>query len=456
MIIFVLFKNKPLTRFIGFFMRLLQYCRFISTEHMKKLILLFFLLQCCASNAQLTDQVYKPNIHSVKLFKLGDIYSYPVMILNGSDLFELHFDDLDADVKNYYYSFQLCNADWTPSTLFSFDYIKGFQSNRINTYRNSSISFTRYTHYQATLPDRNCMPTKSGNYILKVFINDDTSKLVLTKRMLVVDNKVSVGAIMAQPFGGQMFRSHQRVQVVVNTASAKLNLFSQQDIKVAVVQNYVWATSVLINRPTIYRGTYFEYSDDALSFPAGKEWRWINLTSVRLMSDRMKDIVKGADRTDVYVKPDGDRTQQLYVYNRDNNGLFSIENNDGDNPYWQSDYAYTHFTFTPPGNRPLVGRNLYLFGELTNYQPDANAQMEFNAEKGVYEKTLFLKQGYYNYSYVTVPDKKREGETLSFDNTEGNYQGTENNYMVLVYYRAFGGRYDELIGYSKLNSMGGF
>lgn len=423
---------------------------------MKIYFFLLLLLQAMVSVAQLPDHIYKPNIRSVKLFKAGEIYSYPIMKLNSGEQFELHFDDMDADIKNYYYSYQLCNADWTPTTLYTFDYIKGFQSNRISTYRNSSIAFTRYTHYQAFLPDRNCVPTRSGNYLLKVFLNDDTSKLVFTKRFLVVDPKVSVGASMAQPFGGVYFRTHQRVQVAVNTATAKLNAFSQQDIKIQVVQNYTWPTAVYSERPTIYRGNYFEYSDDALSFPAGREWRWINLTSIRLMSDRMRDIGKGVNQTDIYVKPDGERNQQVYVYYRDNNGLYTIENMDGNNPYWQGDYAYTHFTFVPPGNRPYTGKNIYLFGELTNYETNDSSKMIFNEEKGVYEKTLFLKQGYYNYSYVTVPDTKRNNGQLSFENTEGNYQGTENSYMVLVYYRSFGSRSDELIGYSSVNSLAGF
>jgi hypothetical protein len=423
---------------------------------MKKLLVLPLLIGFIACYGQLADHIYAQNIRSVKLFKQGDIYSYPVMNLNSGEVFELHFDDLDADIKNYYYSYQLCNADWTPSNLFTYDYIKGFQSNRISTYRTSSIVFTRYTHYQAILPDRNCVPSRSGNYLLKVFLNDDTSKLVFTKRFLVIDNKVSVAAQLTQPYGGQFFRTHQRVQVAVNTASARLNTFSPQDIKVAVVQNFTWPTSVFIDRPTIYRGNYYEYSGDELSFPAGKEWRWINLTSLRLMSDRMRDLGKGNNYTEVYVKPDGERNQQVYVYYRDNNGLYTIENSDGNNPYWQSDYAFTHFTFVPPGNRPYAGKSIHLFGELTNYSPDENSKMIFNPEKGVYEKTLFLKQGYYNYSYVTVNENKKENDLLSFENTEGNNQATENSYMVLVYFRSFGSRSDELIGFARLNSLSGF
>ena len=76
--------------------------------------------------------------------------------------------------------------------------------------------------------------------------------------------------------------------------------------------------------------------------------------------------------------------------------------------------------------------------------------MIFNEETGVYEKSLFLKQGFYNYSYVTLTDKK--DMPASYENTEGNYWGTENGYMVLVYYRPFGARYDELVGFGRVNS----
>ena len=424
---------------------------------MKKILFLYCLaISFFAAHAQIPDHVYRSNIHSAKLFKYGDIFSYPIIMLNSGEQLELHFDDFDADVKNYYYTFQLCNADWTTSNLPTFDYIRGFQTTRISTYRYSSISFTKYTHYQAILPDRSSAPTRSGNYLLKVFLNSDTSDLYFTKRFLVVENKVSIAAQVKQPFSSQFFRTDQRIQVMVNTANARINTMSPQDLKVVVLQNNIWPTAAYLNRPTIYRGNYFEYNDDVSSFQAGREWRWIDLRSLRLMSDRMQKLVDTNDaRTEVYVKPDIERRQQVYVYYRDLNGIYTIENTDSNNPYWQSDYAYVYFTFIPPGNRPYTGKDIFVFGELTNYLPNDNARMVFNAENGVYEKTLYLKQGYYNYSYITLDAGKNTGNRFSFDNTEGNFTNTENNYTVLVYFRPFGGRADELIGVAQLNTLVG-
>lgn len=429
---------------------------------MKKIISFFLIIQISVAKAQIPDHTYKANIRSVKLYKYGDIYSYPVITLNSNEQLELHFDDMDADVKYYYYGFQLCNTDWTPANIQNFDYIRGFQSNRITTYRNSSIVQTKYTHYQAILPERNSTPTKAGNYLLKVFLNDDTAKLILTKRFVVVNNKAIVSAQITQPFNANYFRTHQRVQVAVSTANTQITTFSPQDLKVVVVQNNIWSTASVIDRPTVFRGSYYEYSDEEnTTFQAGKEWRWIDLRSLRLMSERMAKLMDSdtSSRVDVFVKADGERRQQLYAYYRDNNGIFTIENRDNANPYWQSDYAWTHFTFVPPANKAYEGKSVYLFGELTNYEQNDAAKMDFNEERGIYEKELWLKQGYYNYSYVTKTDqpaaqkgKKQEVIQPSFENTEGNFWGTENAYMILVYYRPFGARADELIGFTRVNS----
>ena len=422
---------------------------------MKNIFLLFFIISALAANSQIPDHIYKDNIRTTKLYKVGDIYSYPVLNLNGNEQLELHFDDMDADIKNYYYSFQLCNADWTPANVQPFDYIRGFQTNRISNYRNSTLTQTRYTHYQAVLPERNSAPTKGGNYLLKVFLNDDTSRLAFTKRFLVVNSKLSASAQVLQPYNGNFFQTHQRIQVAVSTAGSQLNAFAPQDLKVVIVQNNIWKDEIVIDRPSIFRGNYYEYSDQENTvFPAGKEWRWVDLRSLRLLSERVTKVIDSdsSDRVDVFVKPDGDRRQQLYVYYRDINGSYTVENRDNSNALWQSDYAWTHFTFIPPGNRPFEGKSIYVFGELTNYEQNAASRMDFNQEKGVYEKALYLKQGYYNYSYVTKSDNPQKGNTVALENIEGDYWGTENGYMIMVYFRPFGARSDELVGFTRVNS----
>ena len=135
-------------------------------------------------------------------------------------------------------------------------------------------------------------------------------------------------------------------------------------------------------RKVFLQDSGYEYSDEEnTTFAAGKEWRWIDLRSLRLMSERMERLVDSdtSNNIDVYVKADGERRQQIYVYYQDLNGIYTLENRDNSNQFWQSDYAWTHFTFVPPGNRAYEGKSVYVFGELTNYQQNENSKMTFSS-----------------------------------------------------------------------------
>ncbi|HYF29803.1 MAG TPA: DUF5103 domain-containing protein [Chitinophagaceae bacterium] len=417
-------------------------------------ILLLFLLVSSRSFAQIPEKVYLPQIKSPQLHLYGNQVAYPIMKLNGGDRLELHFDDLDANVKNYSYTFQLCNADWTPAMLSQFDYIRGFSQQRISTYRVSTLAYTRYTHYQAVLPDRNCMPSRSGNYILKVFLDGDTSKLAFTKRMLVYEDKAIIAAQVQQPFNTQIFRTHQKINFKVNTKNLGV-VNPLQQVYVAILQNDRWDNAVRGIRPTFMTNNQLEYNteDDAV-FASGKEWRWLDLRSFRLQSDRVQSAKYSTSATEIIIRPDVSRRSYQFSFYRDVNGHYYLEPSESINPYWQSDYATVRFSFVPPGNIPFPDKEVFLFGQFTNYGADEGALMQFNTEKGVYETAVFLKQGYYDFSYVTR-DKNGRNRNFSFDDTEGNYWETENEYTILVYYRPLGGRADELVGLTKINSLTG-
>lgn len=412
--------------------------------------LICLLLLPFAANAQLPDHVYQDNIHSIKLFVKGNQSAYPIISLGSIELLELHFDDLDGYAKSYSYTFQLCDADWKINPYLStFDYIQGFSQQRLTQYRVSSISTQQYVHYQATLPDRNCVPSKSGNYLLKVFLNGDTSKLAFTRRVLVVQQIADIGAQVQQPFSSEYFKTHQKVQLVVNRT--KLDVMNpQQQIKTVILQNYRWDNTAKYIQPTFIKQNTLEYNseNDAL-FPGGKEFRWIDLRSFRFKSDRIDSNDLTQKPFYIVAKPDGERNSQRYLFFRDLNGFYEISSTDLINQWWQGDYARVKFTFVPAGNQPYPDKQLYIAGEFTGYKFDKNAQMEYNAELGVYQKELLLKQGYYSYTYVT---KDINSNVPGVEQTDGNYWETENDYTVLVYYRSLSGRHDELVGVTTVNS----
>lgn len=411
-------------------------------------LLALFVFYAFVSMAQVGDAVYKENIKSVRFHMYGDQQSLPIYKINGRDQLELNFDDLDANVKSYYYSFQLCDYEWKPVDISPFLYTKGFTQQRIGTYRYSSIALTKYTHYQALVPDRTTTLTMSGNYILKVYLDGDTSKLAFTRRLLVLDQKASISGQVVQPFTPQYFQTHQKLLFSANING--LNTFSAaQQVKVVILQNNRWDNLLKDIKPTFVRGNSLEYNtENNTLFPAGKEWRWLDLRSLRLQSDRVEKADYKKAATEMFLFPDVDRSAQRYVYFRDLNGMYLVETYESINPYWQGDFATVHFSLAAPGAMSYADKDIYLSGQLTNYEFNDKTKMKFNEETGRYECTAFLKQGYYNYTYIAV-DKNNFANRRDL---EGDYWETENSYTILMYYKSFTDRTDQLIGIGKVNS----
>ena len=419
-----------------------------------KMPLLFFLLFliCFSVEAQREpDQTFMPSIQGIKLFVQGNQISYPIIRLGRTQVLELDFDDLDANIKSYNYSFILCNSNWQPADMSPFDYISGFTQGRLGQYRMSSVSKTKYVHYQALLPESSSMPTQSGNYLLMVFLNGDTSQLAFTRRVLIATDAVPIAVQVQQPFNSNYFRTTQKVQFSIDVS--KLNLINQQQqLKVVVLQNYRWDNAKTGLQPLFMRGNQYEYNgeQDCL-FPAGKEYRWADLRSYRFLSDRIDSVNVNQIPASVYLYPDPERTQERILNLQDLDGFFEIATTDANNPWWQGDYANVHFTFFPKDNQPFQNKNVYLLGQLTQNKIDKNSMLTYNSARGVYETTLLLKQGYYSYTYVTREMNDLKGKATATQ-TDGDYWETENVYTVLVYYQSFSDRHESLVGVATINS----
>ena len=434
----------------------LAYAQISVICSMKSIAYRYFLpmllcLAIAATHAQ-PDEVRSATIKSIKLFKRGNQTSLAAIPLGSVEALELHFDDLQTGSKAYSYTYELRNADWSACPLSTMDYIKGFTQNRITQYRPSSVAFTRYIHYQINLPQQNSLPSRSGNYLLKVFENGDTSRLLFSKKLLVYQERAKISGQVQQPFSPNLFRTHQKI--VANVNLADLDVYNpQQQIKLVVLQNYNWQTAQSATVPTFIRNKVYEYSnEDNLIFEAGKEWRWLDLRSFRLQSDRVRSIDYKANNYDVYPVPDSVRSALRYLFFRDLNGQYIVGADENINPWWQTDYADVHFTFLPGNAQAFAQNDIYLAGELTNYQFGEQNRMQWDEEKNCYGLTLRLKNGYYNYSYF-VKGRQQPLKALTQQPTEGNAWDAENQYVILFYFRAFGGRSDELLGLTELNSL---
>jgi hypothetical protein len=400
------------------------------------------------------DMVVSPVIGAPQLYPAGNQMGYPIIRLNSTDQLELSFDDLDGDVKAYYYTFQLCDEDWSPSTLSEMEYLKGFSQVKIDEYRNSSVALQRYTHYRATFPDPSCVPTHSGNFVLKVFTDGDTTKLAFVRRFLVVDSRLSVQSQFLQPVDYNLAQTHQHLVVKLNVQG--INPQNPLDqIKVDILQNYRWDNVLRNLKPNFYVGNNLEYnSDNDILFEGGSEWRSVDLQSFRFQSDRVQAANYGKTGTDIILKPDGDRSGLPYAYYGDFNGAFVIQTTESVNVNYQGDYASVLFSFVPKDKSAFPDKDVYLLSRFTGGVVSDSSKMVFNPDNGRYERRFLLKMGYYSFSYVTV-DRNDPDRKPSFAFTEGDHVETSNDYMILVYFHSPLGRGDELVGISRFNSKTG-
>jgi hypothetical protein len=137
-----------------------------------------------------------------------------------------------------------------------------------------------------------------------------------------------------------------------------------------------------------------------------------------------------------------------YSFTQDVNGDFVPNNVNATNPQIEADYVWVYFSLSAPTFR--LNKNIYVGGMFNNYNMSPEYKLDYNAQKGIYEKAVLVKQGFTNYKY-TIADEK--GVIDNENAIDGNFYQTENDYTALVYYRENMDRYDRVVGKGIANSI---
>lgn len=403
---------------------------------------LFFLALSSDIFAQY-NRTYDDLIKSLQVEVNSDWSLPPVMVLGSDDYIDISFDRLTHEYRDLRYSIRHCNADWSVSDMYEIDYLDGFNNNDIEDNAPSLNTTVDYTHYNIRIPNDDVQLKLSGNYILEITDYDD-ERLLAEVCFSVLETQVSVGTKVSSNTTIDTNKSHQQVSIYINSMDYEIR-FPQTELKVYVRQNGRvdnWVTGV---KPSFIGNGRIEYTNDRnLIFEAGNEFRRFEMLNE-------SDVMMGVSKIGYYAPyyhatlyPE--RPHKNYYYDEDQDGRFIIRNNNCYDSATEADYVFVHFTLQAPY---LHDSDIYISGELSNNLFDDYSRMIYNQELQQYEKTLLLKQGIYNYQYLTKPDGSKEGLTADI---EGDYYETENQYTVYVYHRAFGERYDRLIGFSTVYS----
>src|SRR5690606_31464557 len=318
---------------------------------------------------------YLPAIKSVLFHPVGQESTLPVIELHTDDQLTLALDHLRGDVRNYYLSMEHCDADWKPSRLSPLEYAEGFNEERIINYAPSVNTLQPYTHYHVDFPTRNIKPKLAGNYLLKVYEDADKRRLIISRRFYVLAPLMMVSPQLVPSVDVAKRRSNQKINIRVNTGGLTVNN-PYQDVRVLVMQNQRPDIREWLTTPHFVNNNELTYNDNnTLDFGGGNEYRYFDLRSLRLASERMANI-----RLDSAVHVDlvADKNERAASYASvfDENGNFFVRNQDKSDADTESDYAWVSFSLE---DVTTTEGKVYVVGAFNNYTLDASSEMTYDA-----------------------------------------------------------------------------
>jgi len=406
---------------------------------MKNYFNLLFILVFFTSYGQMSQVIVQPPYYiKTALISDGQFPKSSPIIKLGNTLY-FSFDDLQADEKEYTYKIIRFDENWHPTDLAVSEYINGFDSDIITDVNNATGTLQSYTHYQLKIPNESTKILLSGNYIIQVIDEDD--EITFSIPFIVYEKKINIGV---QVKWANDVRKKDQWQIV------DFSLYKQsfpirnetQSLSTRIFQNNDISYYKEFHQPTFYKGEewVYHYPNDAV-FESINEFRQFETKDLRginygIQYNELKQLYEFYPYKDTY--------REHYLFYNDINGAYFIKSDQADDVSIEADYVHVHFIFSDILD---TRKRLFVVGQFNNFTPSDEYELKQNSN-GEYECTLTLKQGYYNYMYVT----KNEDNQIDIAEISGSYAQTENDYTVLVYYRAPGARYTEVIGIGKANS----
>lgn len=406
------------------------------------LIAIFLSLACAFANADDTRTAcFNERIKSLKVELDGYPLAAPIIVLNTNDRLIFSFDHL-ADEREYLrYELVHCNADWQPSGLVDTEFLDGFNQGDIEAYDYSQLTMTRYVHYDLAIPNEEVAPKLSGNYLLKVYPDSDPDDVWLQCRFMVSEQTAEIGAEVTSRTDVDINRKHQQLSIIVDSEHSGVpDPFN--DLIVQVQQNGRYDNEATLTHPLrmASRAVSVYEHQSPLIFEAGNEYRRFETVTTHYPSMGVEEMAYHEPYYHAKLFTDQPRKDEMYLYDQTQNGRFTIREYNSNNSDIEADYVVTHFTLDAPY---MESAQIYIDGDFVNRRFDPESMMTYNRATGLYERNMLLKQGAYNYQYLVVPSGENKGRT---DMIEGDKYQTVNEYVIKVYARHPGDRYDRLIG----------
>jgi hypothetical protein len=396
----------------------------------------------------IVNTTYTDQIKTVQLHPVGNSLSAPVITLKSDQYLKFSFDFLTTEAKDFRYTIFHCDRNWKLSSIPQQEYLDSFSDFPIDDYAFSINTKVKYINYMLTLPNNDIPIKLSGNYVLVVFDRNNPDEPLITRRFYVVEQIVGIDARIRKAFQDEGRGENQEIRFRIEHGNFQIKN-PRTDIKVVVTQNERPDHAIEDLKPLFTKEGLLDYDYDmGNTFPGANEFRFFEFRTINFPGTKVADISFHQSLYHITLEPDGLRAQKRYVFYNDINGRYRIEGYRMQDPDVEADYMFVHFTLKM--DQVLSGGGVYVFGALSNWQCSKSNEMIWNMERGQYELSMLLKQGYYNYAYAW---KDFSNNIPKMEALEGNHSVTENDYALFVYHGRNTDRYDRLIGYATFNSL---
>ncbi|WP_010178742.1 type IX secretion system plug protein [Aquimarina agarilytica] len=408
----------------------------------KSLSFLFTLLSFFYMLSQEATEVAPPEyIKTIQFVQNGENKNGTPLIELGTR-FEINFDDIIGDEAFYYYKISYYNFDWTPTILSKNEYLDGIDNILLQDTENSLNSLQIYTHYKMQIPNSSTRALKkSGNYIFELY--NDNEELVFSKKFIVYQKGATIQANVKRSRDFNFLNKKQVVQFSINSNELIVN--PKKNLKTLILQNNNLKTAITNLKSQYTIGNKFIYRyDKETSFWGGNEyWNFDNKdvrnATVNISHIELKDIYHN------YLYAHSNRSNQVYTFFPDVNGNFVVRNIDAQNSDIEAEYVWLHFKLKTAN---VGNKEIHLYGNFNNFTTDQSTLLTYNKEERAYIGKRLFKQGFYNFKYVT----KDKNGIIDENAICGNFDKTENEYIIIAYYRAPNSRNDSIIGIGSTNS----
>jgi hypothetical protein len=379
------------------------------------------------------------SIGVVQLYPGNDEASIPVLRMGGGDRLTLRFDILEDRGRPmsvfFYHADQQWRRDLSPS-----EFLTSFQRDDILDYRSSEGTDIRYIHYRYRFPNDAIQFRISGNYIIRI-TEQGMEDEVLFERPFFVSEQ-AVGTEFATDYvlaGGSGFSATQPILLFTPPGATQASPF---DFSVCFARNGQFAQSRCATRPSMLDAPAVRfYLPPEASFGAEPADYFLDLGSLQ--------VGRGIERIDYEGRTIAVRLEPDYVrfagtgFDPLLNGQAVVQSavRDRANPEVGAQYVDVTFTLVPPDGMRF-SQDVHVVGAFNHWRTTSASRMSWITGEGRYEATIRMKQGRYEYRYVS-----QDGRLRSM--SAGAAPRPENLYQAFIYYN------DISVGTQRLLAVSG-